>query len=85
MPGLGHDELERALGVAEVGRGAAPEVVELQPGVVAQQDAAAIIAEAGPGRCAGRCRGALAGCCAALKMPMKAAFTTLPESDDTVP
>jgi hypothetical protein len=29
--------------------------------------------------------GALAGCCAALKMPMKAAFTTLPESDDTVP
>ena len=48
MPGLGHDELERAFGVAEVGRGAAPEVVELQPGVVVQQDAAAIIAEAGP-------------------------------------
>lgn len=61
-----------------------PELVELQAGIVVQQDAAAVIAS-GPGRCAGRCRGALAGCRAALKMPVKAAFTTLPESDDTVP
>src|SRR6266702_4690428 len=46
--GLGHDELERDFGVAEVGRGAVPELVELQAGVVVQQNAAAVIAEAGP-------------------------------------
>ena len=48
VPGLGHDELERDLGVAEVGRGAVPELVELQAGIVVQQDAAAVIAQAGP-------------------------------------
>ena len=62
-----------------------PELVELQAGIVVQQDAAAVIAEAGPAGVRARCRGALPGCCAALKMPMKAALTTLPESDDTVP
>ena len=41
VPGLGHDELERDFGVAEAGRGAVPELAELQAGVVAQQDAAA--------------------------------------------
>ena len=41
VPGLGHDELERDFGVAEAGRGAVPELTELQAGVVAQQDAAA--------------------------------------------
>jgi hypothetical protein len=47
VPGLGHDELERDFGVAEV-VGAVPELVEFQAGIVVQQDAAAVIAEAGP-------------------------------------
>lgn len=62
-----------------------PELVELQAGIVVQQDAAAVIAEAGPAGVRADVAGRWAGCCAALKMPMKAAFTTLPESDDTVP
>ena len=61
VPGLGHDELERAFGVAEVGRGAVPELVEIQPGVVVQQDAAAVIAEAGPAGVRADVGGALAG------------------------
>ena len=53
--------------------------------MVVQQDAAAVIAEAGPAGVRADVAGRCPGCCAALKMPMKAAFTTLPESDDTVP
>ncbi len=47
VAGLGHDELERDLRFAEVGGGGVAELVEVEPGVLLEQDAGAIVAEAG--------------------------------------
>ena len=56
VPGLGHDQLQRDLLVAEVGRGGVTELVEVQAaaggggGVLLEQDPGAVVAQAGPGR-----------------------------------
>ncbi|WP_345574006.1 hypothetical protein [Nonomuraea rosea] len=47
MPGLAHDELQRDFGVAEVGGGAVTQLVQVEPGVLVQQDTGAVVAEAG--------------------------------------
>ncbi|MEV6157785.1 hypothetical protein AB0L53_46350 [Nonomuraea sp. NPDC052129] len=47
MAGLAHDELQRHFGVAEVGGGAVAQLVQIESGVLLQQDAGAVIAEAG--------------------------------------
>jgi hypothetical protein len=47
VAGLGHDELERDLRFAEVGGGGVAELVEVEPGVLLEEDAGAIVAEAG--------------------------------------
>jgi len=54
VPGLGHDQLERDLLVAEVGRRGVPELVQFQAaaggggGVLLEQDPCPVIAQAGP-------------------------------------
>ena len=48
VSGLGHDELERDLGVAEVGGGEVAELVEVEPGIFLEEDAGAVVAGAGP-------------------------------------
>ncbi|GAA1761382.1 hypothetical protein GCM10009734_82050 [Nonomuraea bangladeshensis] len=47
MPGLAHDELQRDLGLAEVGGGGVTELVQVEAGVLLQQDAGAVVAQAG--------------------------------------
>ncbi|MGP4104338.1 hypothetical protein [Nonomuraea sp. KM90] len=47
MPGLAHDELQRDFGVAEMGGGTVAQLVQVEPGVGVQQDAGAVVAEAG--------------------------------------
>ena len=65
VPGLGHDELQRDFLVAEMSGGAVAELVEFPgvgavgDGVVAEKDAAPVVAEPGPAGVradvAGRC------------------------------
>jgi hypothetical protein len=48
VAGLGHDEVERGLGVAEVGGGRVAELVGAESRVLLEEDADAVVAEAGP-------------------------------------
>jgi hypothetical protein len=49
VPGLGHDQLQRDLLVAEVGRGGVTKLVEVQvAGVLLEQDPGAVVAQAAP-------------------------------------
>jgi hypothetical protein len=47
VAGLAHDELQRDFGFAEVGGGAVAQLVQVEPGVLVQQDAGAVVAQAG--------------------------------------
>ncbi|GAA4204210.1 hypothetical protein GCM10022252_62970 [Streptosporangium oxazolinicum] len=47
VPGLAHDELQRYFSFAEVGGGAVAQLVQIEPGVLLQQDTGAVVAEAG--------------------------------------
>ncbi|WP_433352919.1 hypothetical protein ACQP25_06630 [Microtetraspora malaysiensis] len=45
---LAHDQLQRHFGLAQVGGGAMAQLVQVEPGVLVEQDARAVVAEAGP-------------------------------------
>ena len=60
VPGLGHDQLERDLLVAEVGRRGVPELVQFQA-VAGGGGGGGVLNRGVPGPCAGRCRGARGG------------------------